>query len=268
MPHQSHPHQTSQQLGHHSTSPSSTGNSNNNGNSQQQSNPSPTSDPQISSSAVESGNGDESKSNPNSTPDGSKKEEEDGEQDPNDEGISIKMLVPNNMVGSIIGKGGTSIKDITAQTGVKIHIAQSDESILERVVTITGTLASIGRAQHQISLRMQEEAYSEVKEFESSTPISDRMSLVPLKLLVPNMVVGRLIGKGGTNLKKTMVETNTYITCSKEEELSRYTGDRIVSIIGSVENHPCSIGSDPADESVYANPKSAAHRNGPSKNTL
>jgi len=57
-----------------------------------------------------------------------------------------------------------------------------------------------------------------------------------VKLLVPNAVVGRLIGKGGANLKKTMAETDTFIICSKEDEITRFTGDRIVSVVGNVEN--------------------------------
>jgi transcription antitermination factor NusA-like protein len=57
-----------------------------------------------------------------------------------------------------------------------------------------------------------------------------------MKLLVPNAVVGRLIGKGGANLKKTMAETDTFIICSKEDEMTRFTGDRIVSVVGNVEN--------------------------------
>jgi len=162
--------------------------------------------------------------------------EEDGEEEEEEEEVSIKILVPNNMVGSIIGKGGATIKDITLQTKAKIHIAQGDEANLERVVTITGSLSSISQAQYQISLKMQEESYSEIKDIEGDVVPGKRMSLIPMKLLVPNVVVGRLIGKGGANLKKTMVETDTFVVCSKEDEITRFTGERIVSIIGIVEN--------------------------------
>ena len=146
----------------------------------------------------------------------------------------IRLLVPNNMVGSIIGKAGSTIKDITVQTNAKIHIAQSDDVGFERMVTISGIPANVARAQQQITFKMHEDSFIDVKDIESELTVDQRISLIPIKLLVPNGIVGRIIGKGGINLKRTMAETNTFISCSKEDEFARYTGERIVTIVGNI----------------------------------
>jgi len=150
------------------------------------------------------------------------------------EELVVRLVVPNSSVGSIIGKAGSAIKDLTAQTGAKIHIAQNDEGSYERTITISGAPANVATAQAQITSRVHEDSFAEVKDVESPLPLDQRVSLHPIKLLVPNVVVGRLIGKSGINLKKTMAETNTFISCAKDDELTRFAVERVVSIVGKI----------------------------------
>lgn len=57
-------------------------------------------------------------------------------------------------VGSIIGKRGDQIKRIREDSGAKINI--SDGSCPERIVTITGSLATINKAFAMISNKFEE----------------------------------------------------------------------------------------------------------------
>jgi len=150
--------------------------------------------------------------------------------------LVVRLLVPNSSVGSIIGKAGSAIKDLTTQTGAKIHIAQNDELSYERTITLSGVPASVASAQVQITSRVHEDSFVDIKDVEFSLPVEQRISLHPIKLLVPNPVVGRLIGKSGANLKKTMIETNTFISCAKEDDVSRAAGERVVSIVGNLQD--------------------------------
>ena len=53
--------------------------------------------------------------------------------------FTAKMLVPNNSVGAIIGKGGSTINDMSAQCGAQMKVSSKDEQAMlgltERVVT-------------------------------------------------------------------------------------------------------------------------------------
>jgi hypothetical protein len=62
-----------------------------------------------------------------------------------------------------------------------------------------------------------------------------RMSLVPLKMLIPNVAVGRLIGRGGFNVKRLMAESDAYIVCSREESPSRHAQptERVLTVMAS-----------------------------------
>ena len=73
--------------------------------------------------------------------------------------LPLKLLAPNYMVGSIIGRGGATIKETTQRTGAKVHISQNDELHLpDRMVTITAsTTEVILSAQHAIYSKIQEE---------------------------------------------------------------------------------------------------------------
>ena len=53
--------------------------------------------------------------------------------------FTAKMLVPNSSVGAIIGKGGSTINEMSAQCGAQMKVSSKDEQAMlgltERVVT-------------------------------------------------------------------------------------------------------------------------------------
>jgi predicted PilT family ATPase len=63
--------------------------------------------------------------------------------------VAVSILVPAQTVGSIIGKGGATVKELNEQSQAKIsvNVGPSTQLSDERMVTITGSLESIERAQ-------------------------------------------------------------------------------------------------------------------------
>ena len=58
----------------------------------------------------------------------------------------LKILVSNNVAGSLIGKAGSSINDIQTETGARIKLSQSHEffpGTQYRVVLITGSRSAV-----------------------------------------------------------------------------------------------------------------------------
>ncbi|XP_064440116.1 insulin-like growth factor 2 mRNA-binding protein 2 isoform X6 [Mirounga angustirostris] len=137
----------------------------------------------------------------------------------------LRILVPTQFVGAIIGKEGLTIKNITKQTQSRVDIHRKENSgAAEKPVTIHATPEGTSEACRMILEIMQKEA--------DETKLAEE---IPLKILAHNGLVGRLIGKEGRNLKKIEHETGTKITISSLQDLSIYNPERTITVKGTVE---------------------------------
>ncbi|KAH0630027.1 hypothetical protein JD844_012588 [Phrynosoma platyrhinos] len=71
--------------------------------------------------------------------------------DTNSQSSSQEFLVPNDLIGCIIGRQGSKISEIRQMSGAHIKIGNQTEGSSERHVTITGTPVSITLAQYLIT---------------------------------------------------------------------------------------------------------------------
>ncbi|XP_037832070.1 insulin-like growth factor 2 mRNA-binding protein 2a isoform X3 [Kryptolebias marmoratus] len=137
----------------------------------------------------------------------------------------LRMLVPTQFVGAIIGKEGLTIKNVTKQTQSKVDIHRKENAgAAEKPITIHSTPEGCSSACRMILDIMRKEA-NETKMTED----------IPLKILAHNSLVGRLIGKEGRNLKKIEEETGTKITISSLQDLTIYNPERTITVKGSLE---------------------------------
>lgn len=73
--------------------------------------------------------------------------------------ITQQIYIPNDMVGSIIGKGGAKINEIRVMSGSHIKINEPEESAGERLVTITGTSESNKMALFLLYQKLESEKH-------------------------------------------------------------------------------------------------------------
>uniref|UniRef100_A0A8C3UFG5 Insulin like growth factor 2 mRNA binding protein 2 n=1 Tax=Catharus ustulatus TaxID=91951 RepID=A0A8C3UFG5_CATUS len=148
-----------------------------------------------------------------------------GSQQPKQLEFPLRMLVPTQFVGAIIGKEGLTIKNLTKQTQSKVDIHRKENAgAAEKPITIHATPEGCSEACRMILDIMQKEA-DETKSAEE----------IPLKILAHNSLVGRLIGKEGRNLKKIEQDTGTKITISPLQDLTIYNPERTITVKGSTE---------------------------------
>ncbi|XP_054582389.1 insulin-like growth factor 2 mRNA-binding protein 3 isoform X3 [Eptesicus fuscus] len=139
--------------------------------------------------------------------------------------LPLRLLVPTQFVGAIIGKEGATIRNITKQTQSKIDVHRKENAgAAEKSITILSTPEGTSAACKSILEIMHKEA-QDIKFTEE----------LPLKILAHNNFVGRLIGKEGRNLKKIEQDTDTKITISPLQELTLYNPERTITVKGSVE---------------------------------
>ncbi|XP_061429636.1 insulin-like growth factor 2 mRNA-binding protein 3 isoform X2 [Lethenteron reissneri] len=139
--------------------------------------------------------------------------------------LPLRMLVPSQYVGAVIGKEGATIRSITQQTQSKVDVHRKEMlGSAEKPVTIQASPDGRSAACRLILELLQKEAHD-------TGDVED----IPLKILAHNNFVGRLIGKEGKNLKKVEQDTGTKITISPLQDVTMYNPERTITVRGSVE---------------------------------
>ena len=78
------------------------------------------------------------------------------QQQPQANNQTQEMTVPNELIGCIIGKGGTKIAEIRQISGAMIRISNCEDresAPADRTITITGSADSVALAQYLINMR-------------------------------------------------------------------------------------------------------------------
>ncbi|XP_047438444.1 poly(rC)-binding protein 4-like isoform X2 [Mugil cephalus] len=98
-----------------------------------------------------------------------------GGVDANSQTTSQELLIPNDLIGSIIGRQGTKINEIRQVSGAQIKIGSQIDSSSDRHVTITGTPIAINLAQYLITSCL-ETAKSTAQSSSMPSPVDLTMS--------------------------------------------------------------------------------------------
>jgi insulin-like growth factor 2 mRNA-binding protein 1 len=137
----------------------------------------------------------------------------------------LRILVQSDMVGAIIGRQGSTIRQITQQTRARVDVHRKDNvGSLEKAITIYGNPENCTNACKRILEVMQQEANNTNK------------GEISLKILAHNNLIGRIIGKGGNTIKRIMQETDTKITVSSINDINSFNLERIITVKGAIDN--------------------------------
>lgn len=127
--------------------------------------------------------------------------------------IKLKVILSEESVSSIIGRGGTGIKQIARSTGVSVSFSRE---LCYEEGTETGTI--VGKVS------------SVIRAFELFTQKIEKGE--PVNIVVATNIIGWLVGKGGTRIKDTQLLSGTRISISKESVKITGVEEKIVSITG------------------------------------
>ena len=96
--------------------------------------------------------------------------------------ITLRVVVPNSVVGVLMGRGGRDIRALAVSSGVRIQISQRMPGALERVVNVTGTLQQAVYAAATVVETIQcdphtiEHAVSPIKDNQDATMSTPQVS--------------------------------------------------------------------------------------------
>jgi len=145
--------------------------------------------------------------------------------------VSEQVLVPDSMVGLIIGRGGEQISRLQSESKCKIQMAQDSQGLPHRLCTLTGSSDAIAVAKSLIEQVISNENdkaavrgghQQDVNKFGGS-----------FEMMIPGNLVARIIGKGGEVIKALQEETGAKIVIIQDSR--EYAMEKPLRITGSVE---------------------------------
>eukprot|EP00088_Acartia_fossae_P060789 TRINITY_DN7287_c0_g1_i5.p1 TRINITY_DN7287_c0_g1~~TRINITY_DN7287_c0_g1_i5.p1 ORF type:complete len:395 (+),score=85.82 TRINITY_DN7287_c0_g1_i5:52-1236(+) len=112
----------------------------------------------------------------------------------------LRSLVTGPEAGGIIGRKGESIKNIREESKAKVQI--DGDSQQERLITVEGKTDSIFKAYTMICKILESRDSDRDSGGRSRNRSGSSGSDINLKLLIPTVQAGAIIGKGGENIKE------------------------------------------------------------------
>lgn len=141
--------------------------------------------------------------------------------------MTVRLLINNRQVGSIIGKKGARIQHIREQVGSPflMNILKSESRVVEeRILVCKGTVTQIAKA-----VQLGGESILQGSMGNGNT----EDETISMCILVQKYVVGSIIGKAGAMIQGIQSDTNTKIQISTEP-LPNST-EKTVTVTGSPE---------------------------------
>lgn len=123
-------------------------------------------------------------------------------------GGMVRLAVERHLVGRIIGKRGTTIKELRERSGATIEVAKDDNGV--GTVTISGATAAVRAARDEISELTREDVPIEVQH--TLSRMLDEMIVIN----VPASRVGKLIGARGAVIQGLRQQTGAIIDLQKD----------------------------------------------------
>lgn len=125
----------------------------------------------------------------------------------------IRLLIPSNIAGAIIGKGGQNIQKLRTDYNAKVNIVDCRGP--ERVITIGTNISTICKIISEI-----------LKQFDQVNG-----NEYDLRILIHQSMAGCVIGKGGVKIKEIKEEIGCQLKVFPES--TPQSNNRVVQIIGN-----------------------------------
>lgn len=146
--------------------------------------------------------------------------------------LGMKLLVPNSLVGAIIGKGGEEMKKLKEESNCFIRLSQNDKyfpNTTERPCYIEGTPEDIVKAVTVIQEKL-------TNDNPRRGPSIEDARKKQCTIIVSSNAAGKTIGKGGENVKRLNSEHSVWVKVMGRDDSISGLEERTVTINGDIEN--------------------------------
>ncbi|GAB7365844.1 hypothetical protein MBLNU230_g7176t1 [Neophaeotheca triangularis] len=108
--------------------------------------------------------------------------------------LHVRAIISSAEAATVIGKGGENVSQIRQMAGAKCTVSEYSRGAVERILTVSGLVDAVAKAFGLIIRTLNQESLSATSTAHSKT--------YPLRLLVPHILIGSIIGKQGVRIRE------------------------------------------------------------------
>ena len=121
--------------------------------------------------------------------------------------LHVRAIISSAEAATVIGKGGENVSQIRKLAGAKCTVSEYSRGAVERILTVSGLVDAVAKAFGLIIRTLNQEPLEA-----SSTPQS---KTYPLRLLVPHILIGSIIGKQGVRIREIQEASGARLNASE-----------------------------------------------------
>ncbi|MCJ1287716.1 hypothetical protein MMC26_007068 [Xylographa opegraphella] len=108
--------------------------------------------------------------------------------------IHVRAVISSAEAATVIGKGGENVSQIRRLSGAKCTVSDYARGAVERILTVSGLVDATAKAFGLIIRTLNNEPLE--------APSTPQSKTYPLRLLVPHILIGSIIGKSGVRIRE------------------------------------------------------------------
>ncbi|PBP27043.1 hypothetical protein BUE80_DR002086 [Diplocarpon rosae] len=120
--------------------------------------------------------------------------------------IHIRAVITSAEAATVIGKGGENVSLIRKMSGAKCTVSDYQKGAVERILTVSGVVDAAAKAFGLIIRTLNNEPLEDASSAQSKT--------YPLRLLIPHIMIGSIIGKGGVRIREIQEASGARLNAS------------------------------------------------------
>ncbi|EMD96840.1 hypothetical protein COCC4DRAFT_142550 [Bipolaris maydis ATCC 48331] len=136
--------------------------------------------------------------------------------------LHIRACIGTSEAATIIGKGGENVTQIRRLSGAKCTVSDYSRGAVERILTVSGQVDAVSKAFGLIVRTLNQE--------DLETPSTSTSKAYPMRLLIPHILIGSIIGKAGVRIREIQEASNAKLNAS--DTLLPNSGERSLIVLG------------------------------------
>ncbi|KAF2011746.1 eukaryotic type KH-domain (KH-domain type I) [Aaosphaeria arxii CBS 175.79] len=136
--------------------------------------------------------------------------------------LHLRACISTQEAATIIGKGGENVTQIRRLSGAKCTVSDYSRGAVERILTVSGPVDAVSKAFGLIVRTLNQE--------DLESPSTSASKAYPMRLLIPHILIGSIIGKGGVRIREIQEASNAKLNAS--DTMLPNSGERSLVVLG------------------------------------